>query len=144
MLTIYNQGFHFQRDPSLIGDYLNRMVALAGDTPIVITETGWSTATELHGSQAGQAEYVSQLFNALSERRNSIRFVSWFILHDPLPDTCQRDALTFFEPGVKPDLDSDAMQAFVTFICHFGLRFSDGTPKQAWDVWVRQVEEYYH
>jgi hypothetical protein len=35
------------------------------------------------------------------------------------------------------------MDAFVTFICYFGLRQSDGNPKQAWEVWVQQAEEYY-
>jgi hypothetical protein len=139
-LYLYNQGFHFQRDPAEIGSYLDRMLNLAGDTPVAIVETGWSTALELDGSEEGQAEYVRQLFKALGERRDRIRFVSWFILHDPLQETCETDALTFFEPGTEPD--GDAMQAFVTFLCHFGLRKSDGTPKQAWDVWVQLAKEY--
>ena len=29
------------------------------------------------------------------------------------------------------------------FICHFGLRQSDGTPKQVWDVWVHEAGAYY-
>jgi hypothetical protein len=142
-MYLYNQGFHFRRDPAEIGDYLDRMVALAEGTPVVITETGWSTALELDGSEEGQAEYVRQLFMALSERREEIRFVSWFVLHDPQPESCESDALTFFEPGTEPDLNSDSMQSFVTFICYFGLRHSDGTPKQAWEVWVQQAKEYY-
>jgi hypothetical protein len=140
-LYLYNQGFHFRRDPAKIGDYLDRMLALAGGTPIVITETGWSTASALEGSQGGQAEYVRQLFAALSDRREKIRFVSWFVLHDSQRGTCESDALTFFEPGTEPD--QDFMDAFVTFICYFGLRQSDGIPKQAWEVWVQQAEAYY-
>ncbi len=140
-MYLYNQGFHFRRDPAEIGDYLDRMVSLAAGKPVVIVETGWSTAPELEGSEDGQAEYVRQLFAALSERREDIRFVSWFVLHDPQQETCESDALTFFEPRTEPDQDS--MQAFVTFICHFGLRYSDGTPKQGWDVLEQQVEEYY-
>ena len=141
-MYLYNQGFHFRRDPAEIGDYLDRMVTLAEGTPIVITETGWSTAPELDGSEEDQAEYVRQLFAALSERREEIGFVSWFVLHDPQPESCESDALTFFEPGTEPDLNSDSMQAFVTFICYFGLRHSDGTPKQAWDVWVQEAQAY--
>ena len=142
-IYLYNQGFHFGRDPAEIGDYLDRMLALAGDIPVVITETGWSTALELNGSEAGQAEYVRQLFAALSERRKKIRFVSWFALHDPPRDSCKSDALTFSEPGTEPDLNSDSMQAFVTFICNFGLRHADGMPKLAWGVWVQKAREYY-
>ena len=140
-MYLYNQGFHFRRDPAEIGSYLDRMLTLAGDTPIVITETGWSTAVELEGSEEGQAEYVRQLFAALAERQEKIGFVSWFDLHDSLQATCESDALTFFEPGTEPDEES--MQAFVTFLCHFGLRFSDGTPKQAWEEWLQQAEMYY-
>jgi hypothetical protein len=140
-IYLYNQGFHFRRDPAEIRDYLDRMLTLAGATPMVITETGWSTAHELDGSEEGQVEYVRHLFAALSERRDEIRFVSWFVLHDSQRSTCESDALTFFEPGTEPDQDS--MQAFITFICYFGLRYADGRPKQAWDVWVQQAEAYY-
>jgi len=140
-MYLYNQGFHFRRDPAEIGSYLDRMTTLAGDTPVIIVETGWSTALELDGSEEGQAEYVRQLFAALSERREKIRFVSWFVMHDPKPESCERDALTFFEPGTEPD--QTFMQAFTTFICYFGLRKSDGTPKLAWDVWVHEAQDYY-
>jgi hypothetical protein len=97
----------------------------------------------LDGSEEDQAEYVRQFFAALSERQEKIRFVSWFVLHDSKRETCESDALTFFEPGTEPDPDSPSMQAFVTFICYFGLRHADGEPKQAWDVWVQEAREYY-
>ncbi|MBT3316264.1 MAG: hypothetical protein HN390_16815 [Anaerolineae bacterium] len=140
-MYLYNEGFHFRRDPAEIGDYLDRMIALADGTPIVITETGWSTATLLEGSEEGQAEYTRQLFAALSERRDEIGFVSWFALHDPKPESCAEDIYSFFEPGTEPT--GEFMEAFKTFICYFGLRQSDGTPKVAWDVWVEEAEAYY-
>ncbi|NOY99846.1 MAG: hypothetical protein GXP40_11725 [Chloroflexi bacterium] len=140
-LYLYNEGFHFTRDPALIGEYMDRMLDLAGGTPVAIVETGWSTAPELDGSEQGQAEYVRQVFAALAERRERIRFVSWFVLHDSRRETCEDNALTFFEPGTEPD--PAAMDAFVTFICYFGLRRADGTPKPGWDVWVQQAREYY-
>jgi hypothetical protein len=140
-MYLYNEGFHFRRDPAEIGEYLDRMVALAGDTPVVITETGWSTATLLEGSEEGQAEYTRQLFAALDERRDKIGFVSWFALHDPKPESCAEDIYLFFEPGTEPA--GEFMEAFETFICYFGLRQSGGAPKEAWDVWVEEAEAYY-
>jgi hypothetical protein len=140
-MYLYNEGFHFWRDPAEIGGYLDRMLDLVGDTPVVITETGWSTATELDGSEEGQAEYVREFFSALDERRERIGFVSWFAMHDPTPESCERDGFTFFEPGTEPS--GEYMDAFVTFICYFGLRHSDGTPKPAWKNWVQQVDVYY-
>ncbi len=140
-MYLYNEGFHFRRDPTEIGDYLDRMLTLAGDTPVVITETGWSTAALLEGSEEGQAEYTRQLFAALDERREKIGFVSWFALHDPKPESCTEDIYSFFEPGTEPE--GEFMEAFETFICYFGLRQSDGTPKAAWNVWVEEAEAYY-
>lgn len=140
-LYLYDQGFHFTRAPALIGEYLDRMIALAGDTPVAIVETGWSTAEVLGGSEADQTEYVRQVFTALDARRNQVIFLSWFDMHDSLPEACQELALTFFEPGTQPDPAS--LEAFVTFICYFGLRDSDGSAKPAWDAWVQEAQEYY-
>ncbi|RME90042.1 MAG: hypothetical protein D6770_03290 [Anaerolineae bacterium] len=137
---LYNEGFHFTRDPGLIAEALDGMLALAGDTPVAIVETGWNTAPELDGSEVSQAEYVRQVFAALRARRERLLFLSWFALHDSLRETCEEQALTFFEPGEQPDPAN--MEAFMTFICYFGLRRADGTPKAAWEVWVQEAENY--
>jgi len=140
-LYLYNEGFRFTRPTSLIGEYLDKMLDLAGETPMAVVEIGWSTADSLEGTEADQAEYVHQVFSGLKDRKEDIRFISWFILHDTHREGCYDQALTFFEPGLEPDPAS--MDTFVTFLCHFGLRHADGTPKQAWDVWVQEVQEYY-
>jgi len=140
-LYLYNEGFHFTRDPGLIGQYMDRMIDLADGTPIAIVETGWSTAEFLDGNEADQAEYVRQVFTALKERREHFHFLSWFVMHDSRRDFCAQQALTFFEPGTEPG--PEFMDAFVTFLCYFGLREADGTPKPAWDVWVQEAQKYY-
>ena len=113
-----------------------------------LATTEWTTFTKNNFSMAlpsvwveGQAEYLPQLFKALSDRHKDIRFVSWFIMPDSRREPCESDALTFFEPGTGPD--HDFLQSFVIFICYFGLRNSDGTPKQAWQAWVQEAKEYY-
>jgi hypothetical protein len=140
-LYLYNQGFHFTREPALIGEYLDKMIDLADGTPIAIVETGWSTAAELGGTEADQAEYVRQVFTALVQRADHFHFISWFTLHDSRRGHCAEQALTFFEPGTEPG--PEFMEPFVTFLCHFGLRHPDGTPKPAWDVWVNEAKTYY-
>jgi hypothetical protein len=140
-LYLYNEGFHFTRDPALIGDYLDRMLDVAEGTPIAIVETGWSTAEFLEGSEASQSEYVRQFFTALDAHREDILFLTWFVLHDSKQNFCYEQALTFFHPSTEPD--PAYMDAFVTFLCYFGLRHADGTPKPAWDVWVQEAQAYY-
>jgi hypothetical protein len=141
-LYLYNDGFHFTFEPSLIGEYLDRMIDLADGTPIAVVEIGWSTAETLQGTEADQAEYVRQVFSALEARREHFHFLTWFALHDSLQEHCAEQALTFFEPGQAPS--GPEMEAFVTFICHFGLINTDGTPKPAWEVWVESAEDYNH
>jgi len=140
-LYLYNDGFHFTRDPGLIGEYMDRMIDLADGTPIAIVETGWSTAEFLDGNETDQAEYVRQIFAALKERGEHFHFLSWFVMHDSRRDFCAQQALTFFEPGTEPD--PEFMEPFVTFLCYFGLRESDGSPKPAWEVWVEEARRYY-
>ena len=47
------------------------------------------------------------------------------------------------ESEMEMDFDPAWMDAFSTFLCYFGLRHSDGTPKPAWEVWLQEAEEYY-
>jgi len=139
-IYLYNQGFHFTLEPSLIGEYLDRMIDLADGTSIAVVEIGWSTAETLDGNEADQAEYIRQVFKALESRREHFHFLSWFSLHDSLREHCAEQALTFFEPGAAPSRPE--MEAFVTFLCHFGLINAEGNPKPAWDVWLESAEQY--
>jgi hypothetical protein len=140
-LYLYNEGFHFTRDPALIRDYLDRILDAAEGTPMAIVETGWSTAEFLEGTEADQSEYVRQVFAVLDEHRDDILFLTWFVLHDSQQDLCYEQALTFFPSGAAPN--GPEMDAFVTFLCYFGLRNADGTPKPAWEVWVQEAQAYY-
>jgi hypothetical protein len=139
-IYLYNDGFRFTRDPAEIGEYLDRMLDLAGDTPVAIVETGWNTASTLESSEEKQAEYIRQTFTALTERSDQIRFLTWFMLNDSTRASCHEQGLTFFPPGTEPD--PAEMEVFVTFLCDVGLRRSDGTPKLGWQVWVEEADAW--
>ncbi|RME85068.1 MAG: hypothetical protein D6775_03820 [Caldilineae bacterium] len=140
-LYLFDEGYHFTRDPALFDGYVENMLNTAGPTPLAIVETGWSTAPELDGSEAAQAQYVHEIFETLRKRGRDILFLSWFAMHDSTPQTCQNQALSFFEPGQSPD--PAQLRAFVSFLCYFGLRRADGTPKPAWHTWADEAERYY-
>ena len=50
-------------------------------------------------------------------------------MHNSQRDFCAQQALTFFESGTEPG--PEFMELFVSFLCYFGLREADGTPKLA-------------
>lgn len=136
--TLYlHQDFFFTQDPAEVGGYLDRMLAQAGDTPVAITETGWSTASEIGASEESQADYVQEVFGAFDQRRDRIRFLTWFILHDSLREDCAEQARTFLTPEIQ--MDDETMETFVIFLCHLGLRNADGTPKLGWEAWVAEM-----
>ncbi len=141
-LYIYSPGFIFDQDPGELAGYLDRMLSLAGDTPVALVELGWNTSERIGGSQADQAEFVRQAFDQLSQHRERIEFMSWFLLHDGARENCRQAALSFIPH--RPDLaeDEEFMTPFVDFLCHLGLRENDGTPKLGWEVYREEANQY--
>jgi hypothetical protein len=141
-LYLYSSGFKFDRDPQEVEGYLDRILALAGDKPVAIVETGWSTAESLSGSQADQEAYLREIFQLLEEHREQIEFISWFALHDSLLENTYESALTFLPPNSPQIQDKAFMQDFVDFLNYFGLLENDGTPKAAWFAFQEEAGDY--
>ena len=141
-LYLYNQGFIFNHDPMELEGYLNRILDLAGDTPIAFAEIGWSTAESLEGSQVDQAEFLQEAFRLLAEHHDQIEYLAWFALHDNKLETSYESALTFIPH--RPDLAQDDafMTVFVDFLTYMGLLESDGTPKKAWGIFQEESSNY--
>jgi hypothetical protein len=141
-LYIYSEGFRFDREPGELEDYLERMLALAGDKPVAIVELGWNTAPSLGGSEDDQVAFVREAFRLLARHRGRIEYLTWFTLHDGRPENCRQAALSFIPH--RPDLaENEAfMRPFTDFICYLGLRRGDGTPKLGWQVWQEEAGEY--
>lgn len=141
-LYIYSPGFIFDRDPQELDGYLDRILAVAGEKPVAIVETGWNTAQSLSGSQAAQEAYVREVFRQLEERREQIAFISWFALHDSLLEDSYQTALTFLPPNAPQIQDEKFMNDFVDFLNYFGLLESDGSPKEAWSAFREEAAAY--
>jgi hypothetical protein len=142
-LYIYSRpGFLFNQEPSELEGYLNRILELADDTPVALAEIGWNTAENLEGSQEDQAEFVREAFRLLDQHKEQILFLSWFSLHDTLPENSYQAALTFIPEGSHLRGDEAFMAVFVDFINYLGLFENDGTPKQAWLVFQEEASNY--
>lgn len=141
-LYIYNPGFLFNREPTELEGYLDRILDLAGDTPVALAEIGWNTAGSLEGNQEDQALFVREVFRLLAKHRERIEFFSWFALHDHLLNNTYEFALSFIPH--RPDLAEDEafMTVFVDFLNYMGLREVDGTPKEAWGVFQEEAQGY--
>ncbi len=119
--------------PGAPAEVLSRMVELAGGRPAVVQEIGTTSAPLVGGSEADQAEFLRLLFAAWAAIDPArMPFVSVFHLTDFSAEFV--DFLAAFY-GVP---DSEEVKAFLGSL---GLRRSDGTPKPAWDAFVRGARE---
>jgi len=141
-LYLYNEPFEFNRDPTELEGYLERILDLAGETPVAFAEIGWNTAESLSGSEGDQEAFVREAFRLLALHRDQIEFIAWFNLHDSDPENAYQSALTFL-PDEDPLVSDEAfMRDFIDFLAYLGLREYDGTPKPGWFAFVAESQIY--
>lgn len=122
-------------DPSEGLAWLERLPNGIPGKPYAVVETGWNTASNLGSSEAEQAEFARLFFRHLASTR--AEFVTWFLFQDG--KDCSKVAGAFLKPGMKPN--RERFEIFQSFLCNFGLRRKDGTPKAAWQVFEQHRRE---
>lgn len=131
-LYIYGANFAHTAHPEQVLVQLNEIAILTGDRQFAIDELGWTAATSLSGSASDQRMAVKYLFDFLALAPDRLKFINWFTLHDIAEAECNRIAGTFGIPA-------EYMELFSDFLCNFGLRENDGTPRPAWNEWVERA-----
>ena len=96
--------------------------------PFAVVETGWNSSADLGSSETNQATFVRLLLDQMET--TPAEFVSLFLYQDG--DDCTEIVQGFDLPDLDPDPNSLQFRLFEEFVCKFGLRRGDGTPKQAW------------
>jgi hypothetical protein len=129
IMTYYPLGANFSpRGPESVLTDLPRMVTLAGGKPLVLQEVGYPSADLLASSEAEQAQFITNVFTAWREQEQAIPFLSVFLMHDLTPAICDGLGTYYGLPDNAP---------FEAFLCSLGLRAANGTPKLAWQAFVR-------
>lgn len=138
----HTAGFRYDSDTDGFGLVLAEMTAVSGDTPFIIVENGWATAASLGGSAAKQAEYIRATFAALAEHRVTFGRHLWYNLHDGTPDGCAAAALSFVPDGFDTAAAGETWGHFEDYLCTLGLKHNDGTAKQGWHVFQKEMKAY--
>lgn len=131
----YTDNYNY-RDVSRGLQYLNEVPDVVPGMPFAIVETGWNSSELLDSSEELQAEFVRDFFTFAES--GGAEFIIWFSLHDQ--GDCTEAAATHLEPLPHLQADEEYVRAFEEFMCIFGLKNSDGSPKQAWHVWKEYLE----
>lgn len=136
ILTYYPLQFDAQmvvtvRDPSVVQADFKRMLAFAGNKPLVMQEVGVPASPLNSSSEATQAAFVTQVFAAWKDAEGRIPFLNYFLLHDVPQKTCD-DWGVYYELAGSP--------SFKAFLCSLGLRTASGQPKLAWAVFQNEAK----
>jgi hypothetical protein len=119
------------RDISRGLEYLNEVSDVVPGKPFAIIETCWSSSPLLESSEAMQAEFVHDFFSFVES--SGAEFVIWFSLNDQCD--CSEAARIHLEPVPESSYTEDYVRFFEEFMCSPGIKYADGTPKQAWYTW---------
>lgn len=125
------------RDPSVLFDDFDAMIAAAGDKPVLLQEIGYPSGylpTPSNGSSGEkQRQFVENLFKALSTRPQ-IRFFSYFLLGDLSNAEC--DNLTVYYGLSVP--------AFREYLCSLGLYTGSGDAKPGFAAFIDGLKQIRH
>jgi hypothetical protein len=133
VFTYYPLGPNYHpRDPQSPAIDFPRMLALAGQRPVILQEVGYPSSLTLGSSESQQAEFVSSVFQSWGLAGSGIPFLNYFLLHDVTDSACDQFATYYGAP-------SD--QSLHQFLCSVGLREADGTPKLGWQAFVDSASQ---
>lgn len=133
IITYYPLGVAFTADnPAAPLVDFPRMVELAGGLPVILQEVGYPSAELLGGSEAEQAEFVQHVFEAWAASGDAIPFLNYFLMGDLSEQICTD--LEGYYGLSHPN--------FHAYLCSIGLRYADGTPKQAWQTFVDEGQAW--
>lgn len=121
------------KSPDVAFTDLNSITTKFADKDLFMQEIGYPSSTILNSSQAKQAEFFCNFFNAWDSHTEQITHVSILRLNDASEEAAQATAVAYGIPGNKP---------FIEYIRTLGIRTwkGKGEEKAAFDVIEKEIE----
>ncbi|MFG0291283.1 MAG: hypothetical protein ACF8CQ_24175 [Rhodopirellula sp. JB044] len=132
MVTYYPLDAEFNvRPPSLVDDEIGKLVSLAAGKPVHLLETGYPSGAANGSSEALQAEFVRNIFEAWEKYADDVPLVNIVWLYDMSADEVA--TLTKYYSVETP--------AFAGFLGTLGLKTHSGEDKQAFFKLLEYAKE---
>jgi len=119
--------------PNVVYSDLNAITTKFSGKDLFMQEIGYPSSATLNSSQAKQAEFFCNFFNAWDSHKEQIKHVSILRLNDVSEASAQETAVAYGIPGNTP---------FIEYIRTLGIRTwnGNGDDKQAFDVIKTEIE----
>jgi hypothetical protein len=124
-----NADFTFQ-DPGNAARDVRDMVRAAGDKRVLFQEIGYASSTVVNSSEAKQAEFMANVFQALRDHRDRV-IAANFVWMSDLPQSVVDDLGKYYGLGNAAK--------FKAFLGSLGYWDRDGRPKKAWEIFQREA-----
>ncbi|GEM_PF-855375 len=124
------------RHPDYFARTLDEALAVAGEKPLLITEIGCPTSTEIDASPALQARLIRAFFAWLAGKEDRVLGASWLGARDwPWEGT---------KIALQGELDDDLLkqEPFLRFLTSLGLKDEKGRKKPGYAAFREALEAY--
>jgi hypothetical protein len=121
------------KSPDVVFTDLNSIATKFAGKDLFLQEIGYPSSTTLNSSQAKQAEFFCNFFNAWDTHKDQISHVSILRLNDASPAAAEETAVAYGIPGNAP---------FIEYIRTLGIRTwaGKGEEKPAFEVIKGEIE----
>lgn len=132
-LTYYPMGANFQfEDPSVADRDIGKMGAIVGSKKFILSEIGYGSAPSLGSSEAKQAEFYRNVFQALRKHRDHLVAAVFLHQRDWSTKTCD-DFAVWYRMGGKE---------FKDYLCSLGIMDQNARPKEAWKTFQEEMRRF--
>ncbi len=121
------------RAPSAAGDDIRGMVEAAQGKDVLFQEIGYASASRLNSSEAKQAEFLQQVFAALSAHASRVVHARILFMSD-LPQPVVDSLASYYK--------APHSENFKAYLETLGLFDQQGRPKLAWRVFEREAKAF--
>ena len=124
-----NADFTFQ-DPARAGADIDGLVQAAAGKLVLMQEIGYASAAQVNSSEDRQAQFLTNVFQALRRNRNRI-IAANFVWMSDLPQSVVEDLGKYY--------GQSQADRFKAFLGSLGYWDRDGRPKKAWSVFAAEA-----
>ena len=132
-LTYYPMGPNSQvEDPSVADRDIREMAVLVGPRKFILSEIGYGSAPSLGSSEAKQAEFYRNVFQALRKHREHLVAAVFLHQQDWTTKACDDFAAWYRMSGSH----------FKDYLCSLGIIDQNGRPKEAWKTFQEEMRRF--
>ena len=135
-----NRINEIDKTPEQAKQDLQKALDMVPNNKIAFFEIGWSTSSEIGGSEKSQQEFVKLAYDFYRQNKSKIEFFNWYRQYDRPDGSCIVDQKFDQSKVSLTDNDQYVRQRLGDYVCNAGLLKIDDSAKSGWDELKAQIK----